>query len=152
MELLNLDAVDREIINSMQGGFPICENPFAEAAARLSLDEGELIDRLKKLEDRGALSRFGPLYNAERFGGAVTLAALAVPQERFEKVAELVNAHEEVAHNYERDHELNMWFVISVEKPEEIGSVIKMIEEETGLEVLNMPKKEEYFIGLKVEV
>ncbi|MBZ0217822.1 MAG: hypothetical protein K8F25_14790, partial [Fimbriimonadaceae bacterium] len=57
-----------------------------------------------------------------------------------------------VAHNYERAHELNMWFVISVEDPDEISNVIKKIEAETGFKVLDMPKLEEFFIGLKVEV
>ena len=152
MEQLQLDADDRKIINALQGGFPICANPFAEAAIDLSLDEAELIARLKRLDEMGAMSRFGPLYNAERIGGAVTLAAMSVPQSRFEDVAASVNAHSEVAHNYERDHALNMWFVISVENPVEIDRVIKNIELETGLEVHNMPKLDEFFIGLKVEV
>lgn len=152
MSDLSLDATDRKIINTLQGGFPVCENPFAEAAANLSLDEDELIERLERLDQLGAISRFGPLYNIERLGGAVTLAAMRVPEDKFERVAALVNAHAEVAHNYERAHKLNMWFVISVEDPDEIGAVIKRIEAETGLAVLNMPKLEEFFIGLKLEV
>lgn len=152
MEVLQLDDIDRNIINSLQGGFPICDNPYAEAAANLSLDEHVLIERLDRLIATGAISRFGPLYNAERIGGAVTLAALSVPEKQFEQVAAQVNAHAEVAHNYERDHTLNMWFVISVEKPEQIETVIGKIAAETGLEVLNMPKLDEFFIGLKVEV
>ena len=152
MTPITLDALDREIINTLQGGFPVCENPFAIAAADLSIEEDELISRIERLQRSGAISRFGPLYNAERLGGAVTLAAMAVPPERFEDVAAQVNAHAEIAHNYERDHDLNMWFVISVETPGEIESVIKRIEAETELPVFNMPKLDEFFIGLKVEV
>ena len=152
MSQIQLDAIDRKIINSLQGGFPICDNPFAEAASDLSLDEDELIRRLERLSELGAISRFGPLYNVERLGGAVTLAAMSVPAKDFDRVAELVNAHAEVAHNYERAHALNMWFVISVEDPEEINAVIEKIMLETGIQVLDMPKLEEFFIGLKVEV
>lgn len=149
---LALDATDRAIVNGLQGGFPICPRPYAEAAQRLGLEEGELIARIAGLVERGALSRFAPMFNAEALGGAVCLCALAVPQDRFDAVAETVNAHPEVAHNYAREHALNMWFVLATERPERIEDVATAIEAETGLTVYRMPKLEEYFIGLKVEV
>lgn len=147
-----LDETDKSIINALQGDFPIEKRPFLAAARQLGLGEEELISRLSRLVENRALSRFGPLFNAQAMGGAVTLAALRVPAERFDEVADLVNAHPEVAHNYEREHALNMWFVIATEKPEDIQKVIADIENETGLEVYNMPKEEEFFIGLKVEL
>ncbi len=147
-----MDAVDRRIVNGLQGGFPISARPFAEAAAKLELTEEVLIARLGRLLAEGHLSRFGPLYNAERLGGAVTLAAMAVPEAEFDRVAEVVNAHPEVAHNYARDHALNMWFVISTDRPQFIDEVIEAIEEETGLTVYEMPKLEEFTIGLRFEL
>jgi DNA-binding Lrp family transcriptional regulator len=147
-----MDAIDRHIVNGLQGGFPISERPYAEAAAKLDLGEDELIERLGRLLAEGRLSRFGPLYNAERLGGAVTLAAMAVPEAGFDKVAEAVNGHPEVAHNYAREHALNMWFVISTDRPQHIDEVIEAIEEETGLTVYEMPKLEEFTIGLRFEL
>ena len=82
-----------------------------------------MIDRIKRLVEDGRLSRFGPMWNAEALGGDVCLCAMAVPPERFDEVAEQVNAHPEVAHNYERTHALNMWFVISAERPERIAEI-----------------------------
>lgn len=149
---LRLDDIDRRIVNGLQGGFPIADRPYAEAAKALDLTEDELIARLQRLRDAKALSRFGPFYNAERMGGALTLAALAAPDARFEEVAGLVNAHPEVAHNYARDHRLNMWFVLATETPAEIERALAEIERETGLKVFDFPKQAEYFIGLKVEV
>lgn len=146
-----MDATDRAIINALQGGFPLSERPFADAAAPLGLTEAELLERLAGLRERGEISRFGPMYNAERLGGAVTLAAMTVPEERFEAVAGQVNAHPEVAHNYQRDHELNMWFVVAVDDPARLGQVLAAIERETGLPVYDMPKEEEYFLELKLE-
>jgi len=151
-DVIPLDPVDRRIVNGLQGGFPVSETPYADAAANLGMEEEELIRRLAHLCDVGVLSRFGPMFNAEKLGGDVTLAAMAVPDDCFEKVADLVNAHPEVAHNYARDHRLNMWFVLSVEQPERIGEVIAEIETETGLVVYDMPKQEEYYVGLRVEV
>jgi DNA-binding Lrp family transcriptional regulator len=99
----------------------------------------------------GVLSRFGPLFDAERLGGAVTLAAMSVPEARFDAVVEIVNAFPEVAHNYAREHALNMWFVVVCESSERIALVLEAIRERTGLAVYDMPKSEEFFIGLRLE-
>jgi DNA-binding Lrp family transcriptional regulator len=147
-----MDTMDRRIINALQGGFPVCETPFAEAAAQLQITEGDLIARLRRLCDEGQLSRFGPMYNAERLGGAVTLAAMAVPAEQLEAVAAQVNAHPEVAHNYARTHDFNMWFVVAAEQLERISAVLADIAVETGLPVYDMPKLDEYYVGLRFEL
>ena len=149
---VSLDAVDRSIVNTLQGGFPISERPFAEVAEALGIAEDELLQRLERLQEDKRMSRFGPMYNAERLGGDVTLAALSVPEDRYDRVADLVNAHSEVAHNYARTHRFNMWFVVAADQPERIADVLDEIELETGLRVLNLPKLEEFFIGLRVEV
>lgn len=146
-----LDTLDRAIINQLQGGFPICESPYAVVAEQLGTTEGELIQRVQRLLDEKILSRFGPMYHAERLGGGLTLAAMAIPEELFDEVAEQVNAFPEVAHNYAREHELNMWFVLATETPQRITEVINEIEERTGFDVINMPKEKEFFIGLRFE-
>ena len=146
-----MDAVDRRIINELQGGFPVSDRPYAEAAERLGIAEDDLILRLKRLCDEGTLSRFGPMFNAERLGGAVTLAAVKAPAVDFERIAGLINAHPEVAHNYAREDALNMWFVIATETPERIKIVIAEIEAETDLRVYDMPKIEEFYIGLRFQ-
>jgi siroheme decarboxylase len=147
-----LDALDRAIINHLQEGFPVCERPYAEVAARLDTEESELIERLQSLLERGVLSRFGPLFHAERLGGGLTLAAMRLPEADFDRVAAQVNEFPEVAHNYAREHALNMWFVLATETPERIGQVIAEIEARTGHRVYNMPKLEEFYVGLRFEV
>ena len=149
---MELDTLDRAIINQLQRGFPVCERPYRQAAAQLGIDEGELIARLDRLLAEGVLTRFGPLYHAEKLGGGLTLAALAVPEERFEEIAATVNGFAQVAHNYRREHRLNMWFVLATETPQEIAHTLKAIETATGLKVYNMPKHEEYFVGLHFPV
>ncbi len=145
-----MDNIDRDIINHLQDGFPIVARPYAEIARRLAISETDLIDRLQALLYDGVLSRFGPLFNAERMGGALSLCAMAVAADRFESVAEIVNSHAEVAHNYARAHSLNMWFVLATEDEDRIREVIGDIEERSGLRVYNLPKIQEYFVGLKL--
>jgi len=149
---MNLSTIDKCIINRLQGGFPLSENPWDEIADALLISVNELIDRVQVLQQQGFISRFGPMYHAEKMGGALTLAAMRVPQDDFDHVCELVNSHDQVAHNYARDHALNMWFVIATESADEIQQVIDNIERQTGLRVYNMPKQKEYFLQLKFEV
>ena len=146
-----IDAIDKKLIDRLQIGIPITESPFAAIASEVDLDEDEVIQRIQSLLDQRVLSRFGPMYDAVRLGGGLTLAAMAVPEARFDEVAELVNAHPEVAHNYRRDHRLNMWFVLATERPERIETILQAIEAETGLPVLNLPKEEEYFLDLRLK-
>jgi DNA-binding Lrp family transcriptional regulator len=147
-----MDALDREIINLLQGGLDVTERPYLSAAKALGIEEDTLLRRISALLEAGVLSRFGPMYNADLMGGAFTLAAMAVPDDDFERAAALVNAHPEVAHNYEREHALNMWFVVATDRTERITEVLRTIEQETGYGILNLPKIDEYFVGLRLEV
>ena len=147
-----LDEMDRALVNRLQVGFPLCDRPFAEVGRELGLGEDETLTRLRALLDNGQLSRFGPMFNVERMGGAFCLCALSAPEERFDGIADAVNAFPEVAHNYKRAHKLNMWFVLAVSSPEGIQKATAQIEKATGCEVLAFPKVEEFFIGLRVPV
>jgi len=147
-----MDSIDTRIINLLQEGLPVCPRPFDDVAVTLGLSVDELLSRVQRLLDERVLTRFGPMFNAENMGGALSLCAMQVPADRYEQVAAEVNAFPEVAHNYERDHLLNMWFVIATEHPEQAGAVILQIEQTTGCKVYDMPKQEEFYIGLKLAV
>jgi DNA-binding Lrp family transcriptional regulator len=146
----SLDSIDRAIVNRLQDGLPATLTPYATAAHDLGIGEEELLNRLTRLRTTGVLSRLGPMYNAPRFGGGLSLCAMAVPAERFEEVAQIVNGFPEVAHNYAREHRFNMWFVLATEDEATIAATIARIEGLTDIKVLNLPKLEEYFIGLRV--
>lgn len=147
-----LDAVDRQIIAKMQGDFPLCERPYAAVAEALGILEEDLLGRLQRLLDSRVLTRFGPMMQVERMGGAFVLAALAVPEARYDEVAAQVNALPQVAHNYRREHAFNMWFVLATETPEGIAEAIVRIEGDTGLKVRAFPKEREYFVEMKLAV
>jgi len=142
----DLGPVDRAIANAFQGGFPVVERPFEPAAATLrergiDITGGELIERIRRMDKEGVLTRFGALIDAEAIGGMATLVAMHAPEERFDAVAETVNDFPEVAHNYRREHpHLNMWFVLSVADEARIPEVLGEIEDATGQETYNLPK------------
>ncbi len=145
MKLTNLE---RHFINDYQGNFPLQERPFKTIAKQLNSNEEQLIETVKQLKTKRWLTRFGPLYDAARLGGGLTLAAISVPEDRYQIVTELVNVYPEVAHNYRREHTLNMWFVLATETPVEVIQIISSIEKATGLTVYNFPKQQEFYIGL----
>ena len=147
-----MDDIDRKLINRLQDGLPVSRRPFDDIADSLDITVDALLERIQRLLDDKVLTRFGPMFNAENLGGALSLCALQVPSENYDEVADQVNAFPEVAHNYERDHLLNMWFVIATEHPEQTGAVIRKIEQATGCRVYDMPKQEEFFVGLKLAV
>ncbi len=147
---MTLDDKDRAILNRMQDDLPLTSHPYAAVADELGLSETELLERLTRLKEDRVITRFGPFFDAAAMGGAFCLCAMAVPAENFETVLTKVNAHPEVAHNYERTHRLNMWFVLATETPEGIEAAADAIERETGIDVLRFPKLQEFFIGFRV--
>ena len=145
-----VDARDARLLERLHGDLPLTDRPFAEVGAELGMGEDEVLERLRRLFTLGVLTRFGPLVQIERAGGRFVLAALEVPEPRFDEVAAIVNALPEVAHNYRREHRLNMWFVVAAESHEAAKAALAHIEQLTGLKVHAFPKEREYFVGLRL--
>lgn len=143
-----IDAADARLIDRLHGDLPLVERPFAAVGAELGLAEDEVLQRLQRLLARGILTRLGPLFQIERAGGCFMLAALRVPEAHFDDVAAQVNALPEVAHNYRRAHDFNLWFVLAAESAQAVDAAIAQIERETGLPVYAFPKEREYFVEL----
>ena len=151
-----IDATDRAIIDHLQGGFPICERPYAQAAAALGIGEDELLEHLQRMLDARVLTRFGPMFQVERMGGAFVLAAMRVPEANWQQVVDIVNAFPAVAHNYRRESDracpFNMWFVLATETADGIAAAVRTIEAASGLPVFAFPKLREYFVEMKLPV
>ena len=144
------DRIDRRLIDRLHGELPLTERPFADVGLELGISEDEVIERLRRMLAHGTLTRFGPLFQIERAGGLFVLAALEVPEANFARITALVNALPEVAHNYRREHRLNMWFVVAAESHEAANAALARIERITGLTVHAFPKEREYFVGLRL--
>jgi siroheme decarboxylase len=154
----DLSDLEQAVVNAFQGGFPVVDHPFEPAAAAMceagvDITATELLETIRDLDERGVLSRFGPLVNAQEIGGAATLVAMHAPEDRFDEVVEAVNDRREVAHNYEREHpHLNVWFVVSVAEEERVEEVLADIEDETGQATYNLPKQREFRVEAKFYV
>jgi DNA-binding Lrp family transcriptional regulator len=140
-------AVEFRLLNDFQRRFPLVPEPYAVLAETLGVAEADVLERLARLRDCGAVSRVGAVFRPGAIG-ASTLAAMAVPPARLEAVATVVSRFPEVNHNYERDHRYNLWFVAAAPDEGALESVLGRIERTTGLDVLALPLVEEYHIDL----
>ncbi|GAA3998646.1 Lrp/AsnC family transcriptional regulator [Comamonas faecalis] len=138
-------APDLDLLNRWQRGFPLVERPFAALGDALDLPCPAVRDRLAALQRAGAVSRVGAVF-APGAGGASTLAAMAVPPERLDAVAAVVSSHPGVNHNYQREHQVNLWFVATGADRSQVERLLQHIERDTGLAVLRLPMLRPYRI------
>jgi DNA-binding Lrp family transcriptional regulator len=146
-----LDAVDAALIDGYQSGVPVVERPFRRIGADLGVAERAALARVERLRERGVFRRFGAVLNPPVIGSS-TLAAVRAPADRFDEVAAVVNGYRQVNHNYRRDHEWNMWFVVTAGSRERRDDVLSGVEERTGLAVLSLPMRTDYYIDLEFPV
>ncbi len=142
-----LSELDKSLLDDFQRDFPVCARPYAAMAKRLGCDEATVLARLEQLRRRGYVSRVGPVFRPNRLG-ASTLAAMAVPAERLQEVARLVSSYLEVNHNYEREHEFNLWFVVTACDQAAVAEVLAQVHRRTGLAVMDLPLTDEFYIDL----
>ena len=146
-----MEDLDKRMIDAYQRDFPLTERPFAAIADKLGVSEEDVIEALKVLQQNGTLSRVGAVFKPNTVGHS-TLAAMAVDGERLEEVADMVSGFEEVNHNYEREHRLNLWFVVAADDQERVEEVLQEIENLTGVKVLNLPMLDDYHLDLGFEL
>ena len=142
-----MEDLTEKLLNDFQRNFPLNPMPFEQIALALNTSTEVVIEKLKELQAKGAVSRVGPVFSPNTVGVS-TLAAMAVPAEKLEQVAEQVNAYQQVNHNYEREHAFNLWFVATAENQDSLQDTLSKIEKQTGYKVLSLPLLKEYHIDL----
>ncbi|MCE8004629.1 Lrp/AsnC family transcriptional regulator [Billgrantia ethanolica] len=142
-----LDSLDRRLIDAFQRELPLCERPFAAMAERLGASEAQVIERLQRLQHDQVLSRVGPVFDHAR-AGASLLAAVAVPEAERDRVAAAINRSPGVNHNYLREHDFNLWFVMTAADEQQLEARLEALEEELGYAVLRLPMVAAYHIDL----
>ncbi|GGI99174.1 heme biosynthesis protein [Halobellus salinus] len=147
----DLDAADAALVDEYQSGFPVVEQPFRVIGDELGIDELEALERVRRLRKRGVFRRFGAVLNPPVIGSS-TLAAVSASEARFDEVAAVINGYRQVNHNYRRDHEWNMWFVVTAASREKRDAILAEIEAKTGCDVLNLPMLTDYYIDLEFPV
>jgi len=142
-----LTDLERRLLDRYQQTLPLSPTPYADMAAALDSTEEAVLVALGRLQQLGVISRVGPVFRTHAVGVS-TLAAMAVPEERLEAVADIVTSFAAVNHNYEREHDFNLWFVATAATDAELSAVLENIEELTDIKVMPLPMLEDYHIDL----
>ena len=144
-----MDPIDKNILKRIERQFPISSCPYQDLAKELGLTEEEVISRISQLKEKGIILRVGAFFDSEKLGLKSTLVAMKVPQSRLQKVANIVNCYSGVTHNYSRENEFNLWFVLMGKNRKEIDEILSKIKDETGInDILNLPKKQLFKLKL----
>lgn len=144
---MDREALEYRLLNNYQRDFPLEPKPFDRIARELEATEEAIIEAVGGLQSAGAIGRIGAVVQPNTIG-ASTLAAMAVPKERLEEVAAIVSGRTEVNHCYEREHDINLWFVVTAGGKTQVARVLDDLQTQTGLEVLDLPMIEPYHIDL----
>ncbi len=142
-----MSVLEQRLLNDFQRHFPLVPSPYAHLANELQVDTHRVLELLSELVSRGTISRVGPVFKPNMLGVS-TLAAMSVPGDQLQTVAELVNNFPEVNHNYEREHRFNLWFVAVAADQQALAATLAAIERVSGYEVMTLPLLKEYHIDL----
>jgi DNA-binding Lrp family transcriptional regulator len=140
-------TVEKRLLNDFQHDLSLSATPYADMADKLGVSEDEVLNTISKLQHDGVISRVGPVFTPNRIGVS-TLAAMSIPENELECVARIISAFPEVNHNYERDHEFNLWFVVTASSEEHLDIVLHEIEQHAEYPLMSLPMLEDYFIDL----
>lgn len=147
----SLTEIEKHVLNDFQHGFPLVPRPYQVLAEKLGTSEEVIIETLNKLKQDGFVSRVGAVFRANSIGSS-TLAAMSVPEEEIEAIAEIINEYSEVNHNYKREHHFNLWFVLTASSEHELNAVLDDMEQKTGYTVMYLPMIEDFHIDLGFEL
>lgn len=146
-----LDDLSSSLLDVYQRDFPITSRPFAAMADALGCTEPDVLTKLLSLKDTGVLTRIGPVFDHKRAGSSL-LAAVSVPKDQTERVAEQINGYVEVNHNYGREHEYNLWFVVTAPSKSYLSLILDDMEKAIGFPILRLPMEKAYHIDLGFHV
>ncbi len=142
-----LTPLHKQLLNDYQHDFPLSARPYQDIADALGVTEAEVLSAFTELNDNNFISRIGPVIPPNHIGVSA-LVAMSVPEQQLQAVADKISAYPEVNHNYEREHRLNLWFVVIASDADHLRALIDSIEQETSYPAMLLPMLDDFFIDL----
>ena len=148
-----LDVIDKQILNDIQWSFPLVERPFLEMANKYHLTEDEVLNRIQRLKDIGIIRQISAIFDTRKLGYKSALVAFSVESNKIDYVANEINKHPGVSHNYERNHEYNMWFTLAVSPDADMKADLDKMAALDGVKKYRvLPTLKMYKIGVKLDM
>jgi DNA-binding Lrp family transcriptional regulator len=148
-----MDKLDKEILNEIQWTFPLVPRPYSDIAKKFQISDEELMNRLRILKEAGIVRQLSAIFDTRRLGYKSALVAMAIDADKLDSIANQVNKHPGVSHNYERNHEYNLWFTLAVPPGSDLKSEIDKFSKLQGINKVRMlPTIKLFKIGVKLEM
>ncbi len=153
IDLLALDQLDKEILNEIQWTFPLVTRPFDAIAEKFNTTPKIVKERLDNLKEIGVLRQLSAIFDTRKLGYTSSLVAMEIEPDKLEHVASQINRHPGVSHNYERDHQFNLWFTLAVPPGSDLKIEIAKFNILKGINKVRMlPTLQLFKIGVKLDM
>ncbi|MFN3654991.1 MAG: Lrp/AsnC family transcriptional regulator [Candidatus Nitrosotenuis sp.] len=148
-----MDTLDKEILNEIQWSFPLVAEPYKELANRFHISHDEMKKRILNLKSSGIIRQLSAIFDTRRLGYKSSLVAMAIDPDKLELVANQINRHPGVSHNYERNHEYNLWFTLATPPGSDLKTEVDKFMKLPGInKVRLLPTIKLFKIGVKLEM
>lgn len=149
----SLDNLDKEILNEIQWTFPLTPKPFDNIAKKFGTSSEIIKERLTHLKKIGVLRQLSAIFDTRRLGYKSSLVAMEIESDKLEYVANQINRHPGVSHNYERDHQFNLWFTLAVPPGSDLKTEVDKFSVLKGIKKVRMlPTIQLFKIGVKLDM
>ena len=151
--LTSIDDLDKELLNEIQWTFPLVTRPFDDIAKKFNVAPQLVKDRLNYLKEIGVLRQLSAIFDTRKLGYTSSLVAMEIEHDKLEAVANQINRHPGVSHNYERDHQFNLWFTLAVPPGSDLKSELDKFNVLNGIKKVRMlPTLQLFKIGVKLDM
>jgi len=151
--MASLDSLDKEILNEIQWSFPLVSEPYKELANRFHITTDEMKKRITNLKSIGVLRQLSAIFDTRKLGYKSSLVAMSIEPDKLDYVANQINRHPGVSHNYERNHEYNLWFTLATPPGTDLKTEVDKFSKLGGIKKVRLlPTIKLFKIGVKLEM
>ena len=148
-----MDDLDKEILNEIQWTFPLVTRPFDTMANKFNTTPQIIKERLISLKKSGVLRQLSAIFDTRKLGYTSSLVAMEIEPDKLDYVANQINLHPGVSHNYERDHQFNLWFTLAVPPGSDLKTELDKFSILKGIKKVRMlPTLQLFKIGVKLDM
>nr|WP_321267458.1 Lrp/AsnC family transcriptional regulator [uncultured Sulfurimonas sp.] len=110
-----------EILSRIQKKFPLVAKPFKVIADELDMSEEEVLSILQEQKKANIIRQTSAIFDTKRLGYKSSLVAFKIAPEKINDAVKIINSHPGISHNYERNHDFNIWFTLGVSPDSKLG-------------------------------
>ena len=149
----SLAESDKELLNEIQWTFPLVTRPFDAIAKKFDTTPEIIKEKLNNLKEIGVLRQLSAIFDTRKLGYTSSLVAMEIEHDKLDHVSSQINRHPGVSHNYERDHQFNLWFTLAVPPGADLNSELEKFNVLNGIKKVRMlPTLQLFKIGVKLDM